>query len=1078
MNRRTKGGRQLISLFGLALLLSFATPARPQLPKPGDAPKPRSPEQSAAAFKLPDGFKMELVASEPLIASPSGICWDERGRLFVTELHGYNLEGKLDVEELNKTGKLDEQVRRVQAAPEFKKAAKTGTYGVVKLLRDTDGDGRMDKADVWSANLPPAYGLVPARGGVIVACAPEIVYLADRDDDGRAEVRETLFSGFKAGLLERGVNAPQWGPDGWIYFGSGLGGGRITGPKLAKPIDLPRSDFRIRPDGSAIEPITGRTHTLGFAMTESGERFVPSTTVPGIYVAPLPWRYLIRNPNAASPSLTSSPGGRKPAFSISRPHPWRTKRASHPEYFKFYRDRYGQGEVDPSGWFTSACGSFVYRDNVLPGLQGNLLACEPSGNLIHRALIERRGTELVLKRAPGEEQSEFAASKDGWSHPIQLSHGPDGAIWVVDYYREIIEDYSAIPRHLQQQYDLYAGHDRGRIYRLTHRDAPKPPVSDLSKSNARQLARETASPLYWRRETALRLLVERGDPKAAPELRRVLADRATSPSGVIAALRALDGLTLLKPDDLTPFVDHEAPAVRVHALQLGDRRFGESDSTQLENKILAAARTENHPRVLLQLALSLGEIGHDKAIDALANLATRVGDLKWMDAAVLSSVHNRETKLLSRLLNRGTKAESLPAKLAASITAGGEESDLSGTLTLISRAPLKLQTGILNALARGRAGGRRKPAHSPETNRAIARLAASADADVRAAARALEATFQPRALTAGEAPSLRGLPAGTSPAVEVTEELYRDHVKALSGTRDKQRGHELFLQACATCHRIGEEGQDFGPNLLGELFAAEETLLRQMLFPNERIRPGFETTAVRTVDGEVVTGLLKDEGATSLQLAQPNGVVQTLLRKDVVGVSRVAGSSMPTFAGALKPKDFADLLAWLRSNLPEGAFKGHVLFDEQEDFPALLKDGGGKLRLEGGAASGERCLVVTPLQRHSSRIPGWNFRIVEHPKEPNEFRRLRISWKASGDGVMIELAKAGRWPQATAAPGRYYAGTNITEWPAIQTSRIPPREWQTVVVDLWRDMGEFTLTGIAPTAMGGEARFDRIELLR
>src|SRR5262245_49777025 len=128
------------TLFGANLALG-------QIPKPTDAPSPMSPEQSAAAFKLPAGFRMEVVASEPLIASPSGVCWDEHGQMFVSELHGYNLAGQLDIEELNKAGKLDTQVRRVQADERFKIAAQPGTFGVVKLVRDTDGDGRMDTAD-------------------------------------------------------------------------------------------------------------------------------------------------------------------------------------------------------------------------------------------------------------------------------------------------------------------------------------------------------------------------------------------------------------------------------------------------------------------------------------------------------------------------------------------------------------------------------------------------------------------------------------------------------------------------------------------------------------------------------------------------------------------------------------------------------------------------------------------------------------------------------------------------------------------------------------------------------------------
>src|SRR6185503_6642962 len=174
-------------------------------------------------------------------------------------LHGYNLEGQFDIDELNKTGRLDHEVRRIQADQRAKDSARLGTYGVVKLLSDTNHDGLMDAASVFAEHLPPAYGICAARDGIIVACAPDIMFLADRDGDGRAEVREKLFSGFATGALERGINQPQWGPDDWIYFGRGHGGGRIAGPHLKAPVNLPNSDFRIKSDGSAIEPITGGT---------------------------------------------------------------------------------------------------------------------------------------------------------------------------------------------------------------------------------------------------------------------------------------------------------------------------------------------------------------------------------------------------------------------------------------------------------------------------------------------------------------------------------------------------------------------------------------------------------------------------------------------------------------------------------------------------------------------------------------------------------------------------------------------------------------------------------------------------
>jgi hypothetical protein len=246
---------------------------------------------------------MEVVVSEPLIQSPTGVCWDERGRMFVCELHGYNLEGQLDIEELNATGKLDTQVRRVEADERFKRAALAGTHGVLKMLRDTDGDGRMDAADVWATNLPPAYGIVPAQGGIIVACAPDIIFIADPDGHGKPAVCEVLFTGFRVGEMWRGINSPQWGGDGWIYFGRGWGGSVVTGPRLKRSVALPDTDFRVRADGSAIEPVTGGTGTFGFAMTEAGDRFTENTTIPAIYIAPLPWRYLARNPDAAIPSV-------------------------------------------------------------------------------------------------------------------------------------------------------------------------------------------------------------------------------------------------------------------------------------------------------------------------------------------------------------------------------------------------------------------------------------------------------------------------------------------------------------------------------------------------------------------------------------------------------------------------------------------------------------------------------------------------------------------------------------------------------------------------------------------------------
>src|SRR5690606_14893989 len=163
--------------FLFALFVSINQIASGQIPQPDDAPQPLSPEESAERFDLPPGFRMELVASEPLIREPSGVCWDERGQLFVCEMHGYNLVGQYDIDELNKTGQLDRVVRRIQADERHKQAAAAETFGTIKLLQDDDGDGRMDRAVVWADRLPPCLGICPARGGIIAACQYQVLFL-------------------------------------------------------------------------------------------------------------------------------------------------------------------------------------------------------------------------------------------------------------------------------------------------------------------------------------------------------------------------------------------------------------------------------------------------------------------------------------------------------------------------------------------------------------------------------------------------------------------------------------------------------------------------------------------------------------------------------------------------------------------------------------------------------------------------------------------------------------------------------------------------------------------------------------
>jgi putative membrane-bound dehydrogenase-like protein len=757
---------QLLPMRGAALgiIVWAASAAHGIIPKPRDAPQPLSPEASRQAFVLPEGYRISLLAAEPLITEPSGICWDERGRCFVCELHGYNLEGQLEIDELNRSGALDLEVRRVQASEANKKRAEAETYGTVKLLRDRDGDGRMDDAVIWADRLPPCHGIAAGNGGVIVACSTRIVFLADRDGDDRPEVKEDLFSGFGQAILERSINSPTWSPDGWLYFGRGQHGGRISGPHLKTPVELPASDFRIRADGSAIEPVGGSTKTMGMTFTATGERFVCTTTHAGLQVTPLSWSALQANADAPSPALDQPACEDARVYPLAKPHPWRVRREEHAEYFAFYR-KISLSDAAASGYFTSACSNLIWR--------GEYFVCEPAQNLVHRARLKREGTSWSLERLPQESQGEFLASRDSWFHPVALTQTPTGDMAIVDFYREIIEDYSAIPRHLQQQYGLLNGRDRGRIWVLRAAgEWQAPPLSEDEK----QL-----------------LQLRRGGDVHAVDWKRELS----------------------------------APLALELASGLGPKR------------------------------------------EALLSLARRYGHLRWMDAAIACSARGLEQELMLDLARDPGRGEAVQFHLAGIVAGRG---DLVAIQQSLQRMPKGRSADLLR--------------------------------------QSLEELRAPRVA----APPM-ALPEPPK-AVEIAkwEKRMPAVLAALEKPADAGRGREVFAGLCAACHRSHGLGASVGPDLDAEFQRAPQTIVRDILFPSEAARPGYDSVHVQTRRGENLLGIVTSESPTSLTLALAGGAQRTVLRKHAQVRRLRQVSLMPAGLGeVLQPGQIADLIAFLRS---------------------------------------------------------------------------------------------------------------------------------------------------------------------
>ncbi len=1182
-----------------------------EIPLATDAPGPLSPEESRKRFQLAPGFRIDLVAAEPQLADPVAMAFDHRGGMFVCEIHGYNLEGYLDVLELNKTGVLDREVRRIPAGEAARRQAEKEQYGTVKRLTDPDGDGFFDHMVVWADRLPPCYGVVPARDGVIVLCAPDIVYLADRDADDLCDHREVLFAGFGCYELWSRINNPRQSVDNWIYAASGIqSGGTITGPYLPKPVPMGAMCFRFRSDGTALEPVAGATSGFGQALDDWGYRFLVTNQQHVLFLMPLEYRYAVRNPFYPVPDPVvniCTYGHPARVYPISEPDPWRLARSRDPQWVRFY----GETEATAQGFFTAASGQVIYQARLFPEeYWSNHFSVDNAQNLIHRCLLRRHGVGLQAVRAT-EEAVEFVASREQWFRPVNLVVGPDGALYIVDMYRAIIEDYSAIPRFLQQIYvqSLIAGADRGRIWRVApQQSAPGPPPRVEACRPEALVALLTHDNAWWRL-TAQRLLLEQRATAVVPEVRKLLFEHP-SPQARLHALYCLEGLGALCPEDVRQaFLDPHF-ALRVHGLQLAERWLPHHQ--RLQELALRLAKDED-AWVRLQAGLSLGSCTSDEALEALLELAWDPELRPWGQAAVLTTPYRHASRLLRAAIKRGETAAEILQPLAATLAASGSPAELADVLARLpgpespenARLVRQILGGILEGLSRRRVAlpGTgvlaaevikliRENRHDAELRQMLMRLMASAQlADEpelaswfeEAADRCLDpqqpleerieaasllasapweklsdvatSLLEPRQpielqLASIEALSLReedgvaellignwstytpklqqvvlqslvarqkrllalldALEAGPIKPADLDatirnrllhhpeaairrraeklleaaggdafrQELLAQYHRALELPRDPARGRIVFQEQCSKCHLFDGLGHAVGPDLLSSQTRPDETLIADILDPNQQITVGYRQYTVITERGQVFTGVLAGETATSIILRQEQGVETVLLRSQIEQLEASELSMMPQDMEKLvSPQDVADLLGYLREVWGSQAAQSLVLFDEASDLCLHLNEGDGTLRLDPQEAyAGHFCLWVSPLQRYNARIPGWDFRIRENPK-PGEFRYLRFAWKSGGaKGIMLELAADGAWPPAEQPVRRYCAGENTTGWAAVQLSGEAPQEWIVVERDLWQDFGEFTLTGLAPTAMGGPARFDRIEL--
>ena len=682
-------------------------------------PPPKTPAESQQCFQLSrDDLAVELVACEPAVQSPVAIDFGPDGTIWICGMDDYptGLHGRFE------------------------------PGGRVTWLRDRDGDGRFDSSGVFLEGLPFPTGVMAWRKGVLVCATPDIRYAEDTDGDGRADVDRVLFTGFSTENYQARVNSLTWGLDGWVYGASGIFGGVITPKRAAgdgEPVDCRGRDFRIDPDRVVIEPVEGASQQ-GRVRDDFGRWFGCDSG----YLAfqfPLPDRYVRRNPFVAAPDprhnlIRDRDPGR--VFQISRP----LERFNDP------------GDVSR---VTSGCGVGIYRDVLLgEDLHGNAFSCESVANVVRRIVLEPEGAVVAGRRAPEEQQREFLASADPWFRPVQATTGPDGALWIVDMYRFVIEHPRWIPAAKLAELDVRAGADRGRIWRVVPRAARTRPIEDLTGLPIARRRAALLSPNGVVRDLAHRELLHCSpeqeaavEPLEATIQRLVAAEareqRLPAPAtAAVAVQRAWvdDQQGRLGESGLLALLDPAWNAeARAQAMVLAERRFarqpGLAGFVAAAASVPAPVSTEPQdradPRLVFQAALSLGEWDSPRAGDLLGEILVRHLEDRWIRAAVLSASSRHPDRVLAALLAERRDTADWSAAVAALVaTAAGDGSGATRARMVEVLAPRDGTEGaeswrwralgeLEQAARRGGAGdGERPELRAPAPRIAIALAAA------------------------------------------------------------------------------------------------------------------------------------------------------------------------------------------------------------------------------------------------------------------------------------------------------------------------------------------------------------------
>ena len=907
----------------------------PVIPQVELTSNPLSPEESAKKWQVREGYRIELVAAEPVVLDPVAFDWDEKGRLWVVEMADY----PLGMDGNGQTG------------------------GRVVMLEDGDADGRYDKRTVIVSDLSYPTGILTWREGVIVTAAPDIFYISP---DGTKKV---LLTGFSTGNQQLRVNGLRWGMDGWVYCAAGAHHGgynkgtQIESKLIGEKIDLGSRDFRFKPDTGEFDPQSGPSQ-FGRARDDWGHWFGVQNSFPlWHYVLQEP--YLRRNPHVIPPDPIHQLFPRNP--------PVYPASSSEKRFHSF----------DQAGRFTSACGIEVYRDRILfDDRKTHAFTCEPFHNVVQHHVLEEDGVTFKAVRDPAESKMDFLASEDRWCRPVMVRTGPDGALWVADMYRYMIEHPQWLPQNGKDELlpHYREGDDKGRIWKV---------VRASGRSDSAKAETTFASANGWCRDKA--------------QMRALWTDHGAAGLSVTGEANAKSQAAWtrlimghLTTSECARLLIDDSAHVREQALQMAEKlEWKGEDSSALRDALAKFGKAPND-MVRLQLACTLGELKFEWAGDLLAEVLNSAEAGSPLQGAALSSVLPHLERVCARadgksftMLLRCALATKSEKAIAALMTRMEAQNGLQDLLAVLDEQDLSLADFanlVTDAKAREAIGKMatklQQAAESIRTAPTMESLALLASDRKH---REMVKSLLPELWTRTGSPEVLGLvgrlqpndgpalllerfeertPAMRGRIIETllssdawtTALLKRPEAKACdaatrarlmkhpkkeiatlaqtvfadstSATRaavvekfqpalklqgDAARGKIAFAQVCVSCHQLDGVGLDLGPDLRSVAQHDAEKLFNSILDPSAIIEPGFMAYHCTLKNGEQLYGVIATETSASLTLKMAGNLTKSVLRTEIASLKSADMSLMPEgLEIALTPQSLADLIAYLK----------------------------------------------------------------------------------------------------------------------------------------------------------------------